>query len=66
MGRCGRYRPVVRREKKSVTGFSGKIPAVKEKRTMEKIFRQAQWITSADFRDAPVNMLFHRQLEKTD
>ena len=33
---------------------------------MEKIFRQAQWITSADFRDAPVNMLFHRQLEKID
>ena len=40
--------------------------AKEKKKKMRKTFRQAQWITSLDFCKAPVNMLFHRQLEKTD
>ena len=33
---------------------------------MQKIFTQAKWLTAPEFLDAPVNNLFHRQLEKVD
>ena len=33
---------------------------------MQKIFTQAKWLTAPEFLNAPLNMLFHRQLEKFD
>lgn len=33
---------------------------------MQKIFTQAKWLTAPEFLDAPVNNLFHRQLEKIE
>jgi hypothetical protein len=33
---------------------------------MQKKFTHAQWLTAPEFLNAPINMLFHRQLAKFD